>query len=365
MSCSDRFPLCLKNLWVMRLGLTTAPISWDLGVTQFRKRKGTKKRKRPSIAVSPNEHTLYDLTLAEHVDVVSELEWWFAVEPLTTVIILTEFYAPRGSPLQPPVIGTKPPTLIVTIEPHARVSVCGPLYTYKGVIERSDPINLIHVDDMWVEHPCTGFARAARKLLDRYMSRPVGSMAHSSVNPVGQALNTMYRRRGRLYPIHACDDCGGLLKYEPHNEIVCQACGLVHENIVTTEFMNGSWSDEQSGDDDAWRVKELAAADESEDHGDDGIRTNNRQTRKWRESGNYQAQGVRLKGIKPRNLNANDIKLREIGRVCRDLGCNITQLKNNTNLQHKFVDRFEELYQVRLFHQALAAKIDFFETNSR
>lgn len=182
----------------------------------------------------------------------------------------------------------------------------------------------------------------------------------------GRAFNEfLYKHRGRFYFEPSCDECHGLLRYDEHNELVCTKCNAVQKNIDYTIFMNASWIDEKSGDDDAWRVKTF-------ENGYDNFKTNNKtvsirgqsiaknQWELWRiESGSFEKQGIKLKG-ETRGIYNQDKIRRQIHRVCADIGCNLKQLKNSTILQHRFRARFGEIYET-LSKQGLASKIKAFE----
>jgi hypothetical protein len=199
------------------------------------------------------------------------------------------------------------------------------------------------------------FTRAFKKSLIGQQFNPrliyqLGSGAPSPINHIGQTLNRQYIDKGRFYLTQQCsDECKGLLRYSSRGEVVCDDCQTVHESIATTEYMNAETPDEE----------ELADfSEEPETARKEPLQTD--QWKQWNEeSGKYLRQGVKLKRT-ARTLNTTDIKRRQIGRTCSEIGCTINQLKRSTVLQHKFINKFEELYHKQLTKQGLAAKIEFF-----
>ena len=197
------------------------------------------------------------------------------------------------------------------------------------------------------------FASAIARIISPPSISKQGSMASCRSGRIGQALNTLYRHRGRLYPIQACN-CGGMLKYSDHAEMVCDECQAVYESLDHSEYMNSAFVDDE--DEDEYDLPDFYA---EEDH-KKKVRVNQGQNAIWKgESIEWHRQGIKLKTL-ARKINSRDIMRKRIGRVCSEIQCNIQQLKNSTVLQRKFLTTWLKTYNEQITKTELSCKNGLF-----
>ncbi len=193
---------------------------------------------------------------------------------------------------------------------------------YSGQMEDQRPvIEFVHSESY---EPGLTWHIEPPKILDlpKYISIH-GRRAIEETSVVGQTCGT-------------CDYCKGILRYDEHEDKVCDGCSSVFINYVSAESVP------EEG--------EISINYTPEEISTQQFKSSTRK------ADNDTSQSIKLTNG-ARKLTKGDIISRRMEICCKELGCTIKQLDSNTALQHAFTEKWNELYGEDMSKQTRRARI--------
>ena len=158
--------------------------------------------------------------------------------------------------------------------------------------------------------------------------------------------------------------CSGTVRYDEHLALICDDCLTFHGyRVATDNFMNSGGEDEESGDDDSWKVSEFEGPDTDQVTKMKFDRTNYRRTARL------------MKGLKEEREKKQDEENHEIEYIPHDMRTHKSEfldyrisllLKNNDGMEQADIrEKFEREYGEVLTSSAIKTAVNRMESKGR